>query len=330
MKKVFKVVVYFIIVIVLIVCSLMTYVVTALPNVGKAPELSVEKTAERIERGRYLANNVTMCLNCHTTRDWGKFSGPVLADSLGNGGEVFDQKVGMPGIFYSKNITPGGISRYTDGELYRAITTGVTKEGKAIFPLMPYDHYGKMDPEDIYSIIAYLRTLKPINTQVPESVADFPMNIILHSIPQKAQPGKLPPQNSKDYGAYMVNAGACIECHTKENHGQVIPELAFSGGREFLMPGGFILRSPNITPDNETGIGSLTKEAFIGMFRKYSDSSYTLPAISKGSYNTIMPWSSYCHMTDADLSAIYDYLRSIPPLKNSVIRYTPASEVARK
>ena len=53
------------------------------------------------------------------------------------GGDVFDQKFGFPGKYYAKNITPEGISRYTDGELFRVITTGVTKEGKALFPVMP-------------------------------------------------------------------------------------------------------------------------------------------------------------------------------------------------
>ncbi len=330
MRKILKISGYLLLAIVVVVGALITYVATALPNVGDSPALTIKRTPERIERGRYLANHVTLCLSCHTSRDWSKFSGPMIPDSLGNGGEVFDQKVGMPGAFYSKNITPAGIGRYSDGELYRVITTGVTKEGKAIFPLMPYSHYGKMDPEDIYSIIAYLRTLAPINTQVPESVADFPMNIIMHTIPQKATPGKRPDPSSKDYGAYMVNATGCIECHTREQHGQIIPELAFSGGREFMMPDGSMLRSPNITPDNTTGIGAWTEDVFMVMFKHYADSGYVLPGVAKGAYNTIMPWTSYAHMTDQDLRAIYNYLRSLPPQQNKVIRYTPASEVARK
>src|SRR5690606_41947964 len=85
---------------------------------------------------------------CHSPRDWSRFSGPITPGTLGMGGDRFDQTVGMPGVFYARNITPAGIGRYTDGELFRVITSGVTKEGHAIFPLMPYPYYGKMDPED--------------------------------------------------------------------------------------------------------------------------------------------------------------------------------------
>ena len=82
------------------------------------------------------------------------------------------------GFGYVKNITPSGIGRYTDGELYRVITTGVTKEGRAMFPLMPYPYYGKMDPEDIYSIISYIRSIPDIKNDVTDSQADFPMNFV--------------------------------------------------------------------------------------------------------------------------------------------------------
>src|SRR6202012_5065901 len=112
---------------------------------------------EKIERGRYLANYVTVCMDCHSTRDWSKFSGPLKEGTLGQGGELFNQKFGFPGTYYSRNITPEGISRYTDGELFRLITTGVTKEGKPMFPVMPYPYYGKMDPDDIMCVIAYIR-----------------------------------------------------------------------------------------------------------------------------------------------------------------------------
>ena len=95
-------------------------------------------------------------------------------------GDLFDQKYGFPGTYYAKNITPTGLSRYTDGELFRVITTGVNKEGKAIFPVMPFRYYGQMDEEDIKSIIAYIRTLKPIKNDVPKSSSDFPMHRVPH------------------------------------------------------------------------------------------------------------------------------------------------------
>jgi len=100
---------------------------------GKAEDLKLEYTPERIERGRYLATAVSVCMDCHSTRDWSKFSGPLKEGTLGKGGDRFDHSVGMPGVFYSKNITPAGIGRYTDGELFRTITTGVTKRVGLMF-----------------------------------------------------------------------------------------------------------------------------------------------------------------------------------------------------
>jgi hypothetical protein len=331
MKKLFKILGYLVLIIVIVVGGLVTYVKVALPNVGEAPKLTVEKTPERIARGKYLANSVSLCVNCHSARDWTRFSGPVYMDSLGKGGELFDQKVGLPGAYYSKNITPAGISRYSDGELFRVITTGVTKEGKALFPLMPYSHYGQMDPEDVYSMIAYIRSIAAIENKVPESVSDFPMNIILNTIPKKAEPGKKPdPSEKKAYGAYMVNASGCIECHTKEKHGQIIQELAFSGGREFLFPDGSIVRSSNITPDKNTGIGNWNEEAFINRFKAYADSGYKAPLVEKGAMNTVMPWTQYAHMTKEDLSAIYTYLTGLAPISNTVVKFSPSGSVAKK
>lgn len=323
MKKFFRISGYVLLVVVLVVFGLITYVKVALPDVGPAPDLKVAQTPERIARGSYLANNVTLCLNCHSTRDWTKYAGSIMPGTLGMGGEEFDRKIGFPGVYNASNITPEGIGRYTDGELYRVITTGVTKEGKAIFPVMPYSHYGKMDPEDVYSIIAYLRTLPPIHNKVAESVSDFPMNIIIHLIPAKAQPGKKPAMSDTlAYGAYLVNATGCIECHTRDKQGQIIPELAYSGGRTFNMPDGSVLRTPNITPDQMSGIGTWSREKFIHAFKQYADSGYVAKSVAKGAFNTIMPWTSYAGMSTEDLAAIYAFLRTIPPVENVVKKYT--------
>lgn len=331
MKKIFKIVGILLIVLVLSIAAVIAYVKVALPDVGPPPALKVDATTERIERGRYLANAVTICMDCHSIRDWSKFSGPIAPGTLGQGGERFDHSVGFPGIYYSKNITPAGITRYTDGELYRVITTGVNKDGRAMFPVMPYSHYGKMDDEDIYSIIAYLRTLQPIDNPVEESVSDFPMNIILNTIPVKGTPEKRPdPVDKVAYGKYLVNAAACIECHTQVDKGQVIPELAFSGGREFAFPDGSIVRSVNITTDPDTGIGKWTEEYFINRFKMYADSSYTPPSVKPGEFNTIMPWVMYASMTTEDLSAIFAYLKTLPPRKNMVVKFQPSEKQAMK
>jgi mono/diheme cytochrome c family protein len=323
MKKVLKYLGYFIVVLVLGVSALLLYVKMALPNVP-VDEVTLEYTPARIERGAYLANNVTVCMDCHSKRDWGKFAAPPASGTMGMGGDRFDQTMGIPGVFYARNITPVGISRYTDGELYRVITSGVTKEGRAIFPIMPYPYYGRMDKEDIYSIISYLRTLEPINNDVPDSKADFPMNIILNTITGPSNPQTKPAKSDQlAYGAYMTNASGCMECHTDVKQGQIIPALAFSGGREFLFPDGSVLRSSNITP-HETGIGAWTEEMFIARFKMYADSAYVSPAIPMGEFNTIMPWIMYGRMTNEDLSAIYAYLRTVKPLENKVEKFAPS------
>jgi hypothetical protein len=326
MKKVFKFLGYTALVLVLIAIGLVTYVKTALPDVGPAPELKVVSTPERVERGKYLAHSVSVCMDCHSTRDWSKFAGPLVEGTLGKGGECFDQKFGFPGVYYSRNITPAGISRYTDGELYRVITTGVTKEGRPMFPVMPYMYYGRMDPEDIKCIIAYVRSLAPITNEVPVSKSDFPMNIIINTIPKKQQPASRPdPKDRLVYGDYLVNAAGCRECHTKENHGQIIPELAFGGGRAFKLPGIGTVRSANITPDTKTGIGTWTEQTFIARFRAYSDSSYRPHTVGKGEMQSVMPWMMYSKMTDADLGAIYTYLHSLKPQENTVEKFTASA-----
>lgn len=322
MKKLFKILGIILLLVIIGVGILLLYVKMALPDVGEPEDLKIEYTAERISRGEYLANCVNVCMDCHSTRDWSKFSGPITPGTFGKGGDRFDQTVGMPGVFYAKNITPEGISRYTDGELFRVITTGVTKEGRAMFPLMPYPYYGKMDREDIYSIIAYIRSLAPIKNDVPESQADFPMNFILNTIPHKANLQTRPdPSDQLAYGAYLTNAGGCIECHTKVEKGQIIPEFAFGGGREFSFPDGSVVRSANISPD-ATGISQWTQESFIQRFKAYADSSYVLPDVKPGEFNSIMPWTMYANMKEEDLAAIYAYLRTVKPIENVVEKFT--------
>jgi mono/diheme cytochrome c family protein len=299
MKKFLKILLYALLVIVVLVGSLLTYVKTALPNIDPAEELTIEGTPERIERGKYLAHSVTICMDCHSTRDWSKFSGPLTEGTLGKGGERFDESVGMPGVFISKNITPHGIERYTDGELFRVITTGVTKEGRAMFPLMPYPYYGKMDREDIYSIIAYLRTLEPIANDVPESTPNLPMSFIINTIPQPASPQTRPDTTDQlAYGAYMTNASGCVECHTDVKNGQIIKEVSFGGGRLFKFPDGSAVRSANISPDGDTGIGKWTREQFVARFKAFADSSYVVPSVKPGDFNTIMPWTMYARMKE--------------------------------
>ncbi|TDQ16347.1 mono/diheme cytochrome c family protein [Algoriphagus boseongensis] len=327
MKRILKVAAYlFGAIIILLVCAL-AFLELGFPKVDPAPKISIEYTPDRIERGAYLANHVTVCMDCHSTRDFSLFSGPPTPGTLGAGGDRFDHKMGLPGVFYAKNITPFGISDYSDGELYRLITTGVTNDGRPMFPLMPYPYYGKMDPEDIYDIIAYIRSLDPVENEIPDSKADFPVNLILRTIPKNAEMVKKPsPSDQVAYGAYLVNASGCIECHTQVSpDGVIIPEKAFSGGRSFPFPDGSVVTSSNITQCPDTGIGNWTEEMFLGRFQQYADSGYVIPKVNPGEFNSIMPWSMYSGMKEEDLKAIYAYLKTIKPITNEVVKFTASN-----
>ncbi len=70
MKKVLKYVGYVLAFVIAVVAALLTYVKTALPNVGKAEDLKIEYTPERVARGKYLPTSVTVCIDCHSKRDW--------------------------------------------------------------------------------------------------------------------------------------------------------------------------------------------------------------------------------------------------------------------
>lgn len=325
--KILKVVGVLLAIVIVGIAGLLGYLAFGLPNIAPAEELTIDYTPERVERGRYLANSVSVCMDCHSTRDWSLFSGPIVAGSFGRGGDRFDQTLGFPGVFFAKNITPAGISRYTDGELYRVITTGVTKEGRSMFPLMPYLYYGRMDPEDLYSIIAYVRSIPSIDNKVEDSKADFPVNFLLNTMPQPAQPQNRP--DTADviaYGAYMANASGCVECHTQvDDKGVLLPGVSFAGGRAFLMPDKSTVRSSNLTSDTATGIGQWTEEMFVQKFKVYADSAYVIPKIGAGEFNSIMPWTMYGHMKVGDLKAIYAYLKTIAPINNPIVKFTPGN-----
>lgn len=324
MKKVFKVLGILVLILLVTVGGIAVYIKQMLPDVGEAPNIKVMITPERVARGEYLANNVMVCMDCHSTRNWGEFSGPPVPGTTGKGGDRFDQKMGIPGIFYSRNITPAGIGDWTDGEVFRAITSGVAKDGRALFPLMPHPAYGQLDEEDIKSVVAYLRTLPAIKNEIPMPEPDFPFNYIINTIPKKASFAARPAtSDSLAYGKYLITAAGCVECHSPVDKGQVIIEKAFTGGRAFEMPQG-TLYSSNLTP-HESGIGTWTKAAFIARFKQYADSSMKHIPVAPDDFNTIMPWTMYAGMKEEDLSAIYSYLHTLAPVDNKVTKFVKRS-----
>lgn len=286
----------------------------------KAEDIKIEITPERVKRGKYLAENVAACMHCHSKTDETKLAKPIISGTEGQGGELFGHKIGFPGELYSKNITPYSLRNWTDGEVVRSITEGISKNGKTLFPLMPYPSYSKMDKEDIYSIVAYIRTLKPIKNETPERQLDFPLNMIVNFMSVKPEFSKIPDKTDKvNYGKYLVNMGACMECHSPKEKGQPIKGKEFSGGEKFFIEGSnYTVTSANITPDIKTGIGSWSKETFINRFKAYNNKAYDNKSIEKGNFNTVMPWLSYKDIEEEDLSAMYEYLKTLPAIENQI------------
>lgn len=290
------------------------------PSVAPAADITVQGTPLQLERGRYLAAHVSLCLDCHSERDFSLFAGPIRAGTFGMGGERFDRSMGLPGVLFASNITPAALSSWKDGEILRAFTTGVSRDGRALFPLMPYPHYASMATADAQAIVAYLRTLSPIAHEVPPTELDFPMNIIVRTIPQDAHPQEVPdPDDRLAYGQYVTNIAACEACHTPLSGGQPDAARAFAGGHEYPIPGGTV-RAANITPHADTGIGGWTREQFVERFKSMQN---VRQPVAAGQFNTIMPWTQYAGMTRQDLGAIFDYLQTVPPVRNEVVRFEP-------
>lgn len=295
-------------------------------RITQTKALSISITPERTERGKYLANHVAVCMDCHSQRDYTLFAGPMVTGSLGAGGQVFDRKLGLPGTFYGKNLTPAILNNWTDGELYRAITTGVSKDGSALLPLMPFQNYGKMDSEDIKSIIAYLRALPSVDNDIPASKPDFWVKPIIKKMTKVAQHQPKPTlKDTLGYGRYLLTFAGCSDCHTQRRMGIPVKGKELAGGMTFTLPNG-IVKSANLTPDQETGIGSWTKETFIARFKAFDTKTFT-PFEVKNGFNTPMPWTFYSSMNEEDLGAIYTYLQSLKPIKNEVIKYKPNKQV---
>lgn len=290
---------------------------------ANAKEDSLKKV---VARGEYLAIHVAACMHCHSKRDFTKYAGPNIQGTEGGGGGKFDHSIfdAIPGTIYSKNITPDsatGIGAWTDAEIVRAITQGINKKGDTLFPLMPYASFNRMAKDDLLSIIAYLRTLKPIKNKIPDRQLMIPISMAYPAAAlQKSVDGNIRPPESDTvkYGAYLTTMAGCGDCHNPYVKGQPDFSRLFAGGNKFNI-GTFIVSSSNITPDSTTGIGAWTESAFMNKFTVCRvEKGYNF---NPGKLNTNMPIVAYAGMRDGDLKAIYAYLRTLKPIKNQVAKY---------
>ena len=322
MKTFLKVVSVIVLVVVALAALGVTYLTLRKPAQRAASAERIAASPERIERGRYLATHVTGCFACHSERTYA-YAMPFVPGREGVGGHIWDKRSGFAGVLAAPNITPDpetGLGNWTDGEIVRAIREGVDRNGTALFPIMPYTYFSSMSDEDAASIVAYLRTLRPLTYARPARSLDVPLNFVVKFLPKPLDgPVRAPdPRDHLAYGKYLTTIALCAECHTpRDERDAPLAEQEFTGGWE-MRTSEFRVVTSNITPHPSTFVGRATKEEFIGRFRAFAQFDIaTAPPAAKGR-NTIMPWISYAGMTDADLGAIYDYLRTLPPVDKAV------------
>ena len=322
-----KILLGILVVLVLVIGGAAAFLSMKSPAQRPAPDLKVEATPERLERGRYLVENVSSCVHCHSQVDMTKWGAPIKADAKGAGGQCWKPENGFTGTLCAGNITQHpehGLGKWTDGEILRAIREGVDKEGQALFPLMPYGNYRNMSDEDGAAMVAYLRSLPAVAGQYPERKLNFPLPIVVKFQPKPITGAvTAPDKNDKvAYGRYLVTLAGCETCHTPvDARHQPLPGKAFSGGQRFQLQPGSAVVSSNLTP-HETGLGNRTRENFIAMFKAYaSPESHNVDAAP--GKNTVMPWLGMSGMTEDDLGAIYDYLKTVTPVENKVEKFPP-------
>ena len=250
-----------------------------------------------IERGRYLTA-VADCASCHTIPGEGRpFAG--------------GRRIETPfGFVAAANITPDaetGIGTWTDGQFDAAVRQGERRDGKPLYPAMPFPYYSRMSREDVLAIRAYLDTVAPVRNPVTSDLLPFPLSIRAGMLAWDAlyfRPGEFRPEDTKspewNRGAYLVEGpGHCGACHT--------PKTWLGGDENAQKLRGSVIQgwfAPNITNDSTRGLGRWSPDDIVEYLR---DGHNRLSAATGPMAEEIALSSS--HMTDADLYAIAAYLK---------------------
>ena len=274
-----------------------------------------------LERGRYVAQ-LGDCIACHTAPQ-----GALMAGGL-------QLKTPM-GTIYSSNITPDpetGIGRYSFEQFDSAMREGVSADGTQLYPAMPYPSYAKMSETDMRALYAYLmQDVAPISQ--PNQAADmsWPFNMrwglalwnwaFLDNQPFEPDPNRDPLINR---GAYLVQGlGHCGACHTPR--GIAFQEKAMSdagsSGKHFLA-GETVEHWRALSLRNLWTVPDTVELLKTGQNRF---------ATVSGNMADVIHHSTQ-HFSDADLTAIASYLKSLPPsdddLPMPAVALTPAAPAA--
>lgn len=252
-------------------------------------EVPIPTDAAAIERGEHLATSIAGCVGCHAEHGETDLAGGLFLD--------------IPGFItlYGPNLTPGGVgAAYTDEDWVRAIRHGVAPDGTALIA-MPSQHYYSMSDEDLGALIAYLKTVPPVDNQTPEpqlgppayiaaatSPDILPVQIIDHDAPRPSVPE---PGPTVEYGEYLVTIGTCRDCHGEELNGDVLgPEDP---------------PASNLTPGGE--LAGWSEEDYIQTIRTGVN-----PAGRELQEPMALVAEVMARATDEELAATFAYLQSLP------------------
>ena len=270
--------------------------ITDLPARISLPNVS-PSNSDLANRGAYVARTAD-CMACHRE----DYSGGVAIETpIGN--------------IYSTNITPSkryGIGNYTEADLKKALRKG-RSPNHHLYPAMPYPSYHGMSDADISALFAYFQTV-PIVDKPPEKTTHlpFPLNIRslmlawnLINVPATENRDDLTPIQQR--GEYLVNnLEHCGTCHTPRNLTQGLDNARYLSG----APLGKWF-APNITPDNETGIGRWSERDIVIYLRtgKLDKRAYAGGPMAEAIAHSTR------YLTDVDLSAMANYLKVVPAIK---------------
>ena len=289
------------------------------PKVRPLNSRTFERTPQRLERGRYIATALSGCIYCHSPHQWSAPGHPIPTAMEGAGEEL--PYGGLPGKIVAPNLTPDattGAGNWSDDQLARAIREGIGHDGRALFPIMPYEHFRSMSDEDLASMIVYLRSLPSVRHELPKTEIIFPVKYLIRSVPEPVT-SPVDGENTSDpvrRGAQLVNLAGCIDCHSPQNNGKNLPGLDFAGGQVFTGPWTTVATA-NITPD-ASGISYYDEALFLDVMHTGSVRARKL--------SDVMPVSIYKNLSNADLEAIFAYLRTVKPVKHRVDNSEPPTE----
>lgn len=324
MKKILKRLLQVVLVLVLLaVGGIATKFYVLAPASRPATNVRAPRTPEAIARGKYLAHHVFVCVGCHSPVHEDRPGEPLVEGKLGSGRSFPDDPTFPDWHIGAPNLTPDratGLGAWTDGEILRAMREGVSRDGRPLFPMMPYQTYAKgLSDEDALAVIAYLRSLAPIRNQVDPTVIGFPVSMFIRAVPQPVTKAARPaPAAGTARGRWLLDVSSCGDCHTTfDDKRDPIPGHYLAGGNPFPIPGRGTLYTPNITSDRATGVGSYSDDDLRrAIFEGFGKDGRRLLG---------MPWWYYAGMTEEDRTALIGALRGVRAVKNVV----PASDLRR-